>query len=119
VTQTPTAHAQHVLASDPLLRRDAIAAHARDHHQHTWPSDEAATDAITDAFASLIPDNCDYDPAQGTITSPPLTAPPSWAPKWTDSQQLNCVIATLAAASHCYLDEIYDSSTYVIGPRAA
>ncbi len=30
---------RHVLASDPLLRWDAIAAHARDHHGVTWPTE--------------------------------------------------------------------------------
>jgi hypothetical protein len=119
VNTPTTAHAQHVLASDPLLRWEAIAAHARDHHQHPWPDDEAAADAITDALAAIIPDHCDYDPAAGTITSPPLPAPPAWTPAWTDPHHLNCLIATIAAATPCYLDEIYDSATYVIGPRAA
>jgi hypothetical protein len=118
-TTTPAAPAQHVLASDPLLCWEAIAAHARDHHQHAWPDSDAATEAITSALVAILPDRCDYDPARGTITAPSLPAPPSWAPEWTDTQLLNCVIATLAAATPCYLDEIYDSSTYVIGPRAA
>jgi hypothetical protein len=117
-TTTAPATAEHVLASDPLLRWEAIAAHARDHHHHTWPSDDNAISEITGAFDSIIPDHCAYDPGQGTITSPALTAPPSWAPKWTDPQLLNCLIATFAAtAPYCDLQHIYDEATYVAGPR--
>jgi hypothetical protein len=48
--------------------------------------------------------------------SPPraLAVPPSWAPKWTDAQLINCVIATFAAtAPYCDLQDIYHEATYV------
>jgi hypothetical protein len=100
------APARHILARDPLLRWDAIAAHARDHHGVTWPSDDAAITAIVGAFDAIIPFDCGYSPDKGSITSPPLPAPPSWVPAWTDPEQLNCTAAALAAAD-CDLQEIY------------
>jgi hypothetical protein len=104
--------ARYLLASHPLLRRDAIAAHARDHHQHTWPDDNTARTAITGAFDAITPYHCGYDPADGTITSPPLPAPPTWAPRWNDPQVLNCTIATIAASTtRCDLQEIHDQIT--------
>ena len=93
-----TARTRYVMASDPLLRSEAIAEHARDHHDGTWPSAAAASTAITGAFAAITPSGCDYSPAEGTITSPPLPAPPSWAPVRKDPQLLNCTIAALAAS---------------------
>ncbi len=111
--------ARHVLASDPLLRWDAIAAHARDHHGVTWPTDKAARTAITGAFDAIIPAGCGYSPAEGTISSPPLPAPPAWLPAWTDAEGLNCTIAALAAsAADCDLQEIYDKVNLAT-PRAA
>ena len=106
---TPTdAPDRYILASDPLLRWEAIAAHARDHHGHSWPSEHAAVTAITGAFDAIVPTNCAYDPDDGTISSPPLPAPPAWAPAWTDAQALNCTIAVLAAnEADCDLQEIY------------
>jgi hypothetical protein len=104
--------ARYLLASHPLLRWDAIAAHARDHHQHTWPDDNTARTAITGAFDAITPYDCGYDPADGTITSPPLPAPPTWAPRWNDPQVLNCTIATIAASTtRCDLQEIHDQIT--------
>ena len=108
-TTTDDAAARHVLASDPLLRWDAIAAHARDHHGHAWPTDKAARTAITGAFDAIIPSDCSYSPAEGTISAPPPAAPPGWAPAWTDPQGLNCTIAALAAsAADCDLQDIYN-----------
>jgi hypothetical protein len=121
VTTTPDngAPARHVLASDPLLTWQAIAAHARDHHGHTWPGDDAAISAITGAFDGITPFDCGYSPEDGTISSPELAAPPSWAPKWNDPQLLNCTIATLAASlCSCELQEIYGEET-IISPRYA
>jgi hypothetical protein len=91
--------ARYLLASHPLLRWDAIAAHAHDHHGITWPGDDAARTAITGAFDAITPYHCGYDPADGTITSPPLPAPPAWAPGWSDPEMLNCTIATIAAST--------------------
>ena len=107
---TTTDHpARHILASDPLLRWDAIAAHARDHHGHTWPDEKAAITAITGAFDAIVPLDCDYSPGDGTISSPPLPAPPPWTPAWPDHQGLNCTIAALAANDpHCDLQDIYN-----------
>jgi hypothetical protein len=108
-TTTDDYPGRRVLASDPLLRWDAIAAHARDHHGHTWPDDHAAITAITGGFDAIVPNDVMYSPEQGTITSPPLPAPPTWAPAWTDAQALNCTIAVLAAnATDCDLQDIYD-----------
>ena len=99
---------QLVLASDPLLRWDAIAAHARDHHGHTWPTDHAAVTAITGAFDAILPGACWYAPDDGTISAPPPPAPPPWSPAWTDPQALNCTIAVLAAnEAPCDLQDIY------------
>jgi hypothetical protein len=107
-TATAAALSRHVLASDPLLRWDAIAAHARDHHGHTWPTEKAAVTAITGGFDAIVPNDFMYSPEQGTISSPPLPAPPARAPAWTDAQALNCTIAVLAAnAAECDLQEIY------------
>lgn len=100
--------ARHVLARDPLLRWEAIAAHARDHHGHTWPSDDAAISAITGAFDAVTPSGVGYYPAEGTLKSPELASPPSWSPQWNDPELFNCVIATLAAgAADCDLERIY------------
>jgi hypothetical protein len=115
---TPEVPARHVLASDPLLRWDAIAAHARDHHGVTWPTDKAARTAITGAFDAIVPSDCGYSPAEGTISSPPVPGPPGWVPAWTDPQGLNCTIAVLAAsAADCDLQEIYDEINLAT-PRA-
>jgi hypothetical protein len=112
----PAAPARHALASHPLLRWDAIAAHARDHHHAAWPDDTAARTAITGAFDAITPAGCDWDPAAGTITTPPLPAPPAWAPAWEDAQLLNCTIAALAASPPgCDLQDIYDEATYITG----
>jgi hypothetical protein len=117
ITITP---ARHILAGDPLLRWEAIAAHARDHHQFTWPSGEAAINAIIGAFDCIVPFRCDYDPGEGTITSPVLNAPPGAVPQWDDPQLLNCIIATLAASPpDCDLQAIYHETTYVAGPLTA
>ena len=111
--------AQHILASDPLLRWDAIAAHARDHHGHTWPDEKAAITAITGAFDAIIPTHCCYRADDGTISSPPLPAPPPWTPAWPDTQALNCTIAVLAANDPgCDLQDIYDEINLAT-PRAA
>jgi hypothetical protein len=53
MTVPAEAPARYLLASHPLLRWDAIAAHARDHHQHTWPDDNTARTAITGAFDAI------------------------------------------------------------------
>jgi hypothetical protein len=90
------APARRILASHPLLRWDAIAAHARDHHGATWPTRDAAITAITGAFDAILPADCGYSPADGTIASP-ARPDPAWAPAWTDPDLLNCTIATLAA----------------------
>ncbi len=66
-----------VLASDPLLRWDAIAAHARDHHGFTWPTDHAAVTAITGAFDAILPGACWYAPDDGTTISAPAPARPA------------------------------------------
>jgi hypothetical protein len=114
---TPEVPARHVLASDPLLRWDAIAAHARDHHGVAWPTDKAARTAIIGAFDAIIPSDCCYSPAEGTITSPPAPGAPGWAPAWTDLQGLNCTIATLAdSAADCDLQDIYGEINLAI-PR--
>jgi hypothetical protein len=119
VTTTTDAPARHILASDPLLRWDAIAAHARDHHGHTWPDEHAAVTAITGAFDAIVPTDCAYDPDDGTISSPPLPAPPARAPAWTDAQALNCTIAVLAAnPAGCDLQDIYDEIN-IPAPQAA
>jgi hypothetical protein len=108
------------MAGDPLLRADAITAHARDHHHHTWPSDDAALDAITDAICAIAPAHCDYDPREGTITSPILNARPGAVPQWDDPQLLNCIIATLAAIpGYCDLQAIYHETDYIAGPLTA
>jgi hypothetical protein len=117
-TAAAEAPARHVLASDPLLRWDAIAAHARDHHGATWPTDKAARTAITGAFDAIVPADCSYSPAEGTISAPPA-APAAWAPAWTDPQGLNCTIAALAAsAADCDLQDIYGEIN-IPTPRAA
>ena len=109
---------RHVLASDPLLRWDAIAAHARDHHGVTWPTDHAAVTAITGAFDAIVPCGCGYSPVEGTISSPELP-PAAWTPAWTDLQGLNCTIAVLAAsAADCDLQAIY-GEVNLATPRAA
>jgi hypothetical protein len=108
VTTTADAPARHVLAADPLLRWDAIAAHARDHHGVTWPTDKAARTASTGAFDAILPSDCWYTPGQGTISAP-RPAPDAPTPAWTDPQGLNCAIAALAAsAADCDLQDIYD-----------
>jgi hypothetical protein len=113
----PRYPARHALASHPLLRWDAIAAHARDHHHPSWPTDDDALAAVTGAVEAVIPGDCDYDPATGTIATRPLPAPPDWAPVWDDPQLLNCTIATLAASPpECDLQDIYDEDT-IIAPR--
>ncbi len=119
MTTTPSADpARHVLASDPLLRWDAIAAHARDHHGFTWPDEHAAITAITGAFDAVIPSGCGYSPVEGTISAPGLP-PPAWVPAWTDPQGLNCTIAVLAAsAADCDLQAIY-GEVNLATPRSA
>ena len=118
----PSAADRHVLAADPLLRWDAIAAHALDHHGHAWPGPDAAITAITGAFDAILPFDCGYNSQEGTITSPALPAPPSWAPKWNDPQLLNCVVAAYAAAARVGdLQDIYNeyNEVSVIAPRPA
>ena len=118
MTQTMTA--RHIMADDPLLTWEAIAAHARDHHQHTWPDDKAAITAITGAFDAVIPSDCAYDPYSGTITAPHLTAPPGQAPAWPDAQILNCTIAALAATPpDCDLQQIYNEDNMVSDPTVS
>jgi hypothetical protein len=118
MTQTMTA--RHIMADDPLLTWEAIAAHARDHHQHTWPDDKTAITAITGAFDAVIPSHCAYDPAAGTITAPALPEPPGQAPAWGDPQILNCTIAALAATPpDCDLQQIYDEDNMVSDPAAS
>lgn len=112
--------ALNVLASDPLLRWQAIADHARDHHGVTWPDDHAARKAITGAFGSISPTGCDYDPDGGTITNHLPAAPPGAVPLWGDPQLLKCAVAALAAAGPgCDLQDIYGETLYVSGPRDA
>jgi hypothetical protein len=113
---TPTdAPDQHILASDPLLRWDAITAHARDHHHHTWPTDHDAITAITGAFDGIIPTSCWYTPEEGTISAPPPPAPPPWSLARTDPQALNCIIAVLAASpADCDLQDIYNEITFAL-----
>ncbi len=100
--------ARHILASDPLLRWDAIAAHARDHHGVTWPTDRAVIRAIVGAFDAIVPVDCGYSPVEGTISCAKLP-PAAWVPAWTDAEGLNCTIAVLAAnAADCDLQAIFD-----------
>lgn len=117
MTSTTTDPTPRILGNDPLLRWEAIAAHARDHHGTTWPDDDAAVTAIVGAFDAIVPLGCDYDPDSGTIASPPISGTPAWTPQWTDSQALNCVIAALAARPpDCDLQEIYDEINYASTP---
>jgi hypothetical protein len=111
---------RHIMAGDPLLRADAITAHARDHHRFTWPAGQPAADIIADTIAAITPRDCTWDPDHATITSPPLAALPGCAPWWDDPQLLSCVIATLIATPpECDLQEIYDETDYITGPRTA
>jgi hypothetical protein len=95
------------IVSDPLLEWTAIAGHARDQHHAAWPGDDAAIAAIIGAFDGLLPSGYAYYPATATIYADHEPAAGATRP-WPDLPRLTCTVATIAACTPCYLEELHD-----------